>query len=151
MKILEVSASGRRADSVSRMLSNELIEALETREGAVEIVRRDLSQGIPLVDGVEVIRGHGEYFFDSVHLNPNGYTAVAQAVAPSMAKRTVTSRFSPPSSTSPLISSSAMSWETTLLKTDRYRSLMRRPRVMSLNAVASVPSSSRESTETSAS
>ncbi len=50
MKILEVSASGRRADSVSRMLSNELIEALETREGAVEIVRRDLGQGIPLVD-----------------------------------------------------------------------------------------------------
>ncbi|MDJ0812894.1 MAG: NAD(P)H-dependent oxidoreductase [Woeseiaceae bacterium] len=50
MKILEVSASGRRADSVSRKLSNEIIEALETREGKVEVVRRDLSQGIPLVD-----------------------------------------------------------------------------------------------------
>ena len=50
MKILEVSASGRRADSVSRKLSNELIEALETREGEVEVVRRDLSEGIPLVD-----------------------------------------------------------------------------------------------------
>ena len=50
MKILEVSASGRRADSVSRKLSNELIEALETREGAVEVTRRDLSDGIPLVD-----------------------------------------------------------------------------------------------------
>ena len=50
MRILEVSASGRRADSVSRKLSNELIEALETREGAVEVVRRDLSNGIPLVD-----------------------------------------------------------------------------------------------------
>ena len=50
MKILEVSASGRRADSVSRKLSNEIIEALETREGAVEVVRRDLSRGIPLVD-----------------------------------------------------------------------------------------------------
>ena len=50
MRILEVSASGRRADSVSRKLSNEIIEALETREGAVEVVRRDLSQGIPLVD-----------------------------------------------------------------------------------------------------
>lgn len=50
MRILEVSASGRRADSVSRKLSNEIIEALETREGAVEVARRDLSQGIPLVD-----------------------------------------------------------------------------------------------------
>ena len=50
MKILEVSASGRRADSISRKLSNELIEALETREGEVEVVRRDLSKGIPLVD-----------------------------------------------------------------------------------------------------
>ena len=50
VRILEVSASGRRADSVSRKLSNELIEALETREGAVEVVRRDLSNGIPLVD-----------------------------------------------------------------------------------------------------
>lgn len=50
MRILEVSASGRRADSVSRKLSSEIIEALETREGAVEVTRRDLSQGIPLVD-----------------------------------------------------------------------------------------------------
>ena len=50
MRILEVSASGRHGDSVSRKLSNELIDAIETREGAVEIVRRDLSNGIPLVD-----------------------------------------------------------------------------------------------------
>ena len=50
MKILEVSASGRRADSVSRKLSNELIEALEAREGAVELVRRDLSKGIAHID-----------------------------------------------------------------------------------------------------
>ena len=50
MRILEVSASGRHGDSVSRKLSNELIEAIETREGAVEIVRRDLSNGVPLVD-----------------------------------------------------------------------------------------------------
>mgnify|MGYP000034149882 CR=1 FL=1 len=50
MKILEVSASGRRADSVSRQLSNDIIEALEAREGAVDVVRRDLNKGIPLVD-----------------------------------------------------------------------------------------------------
>ena len=34
-----------------------------------------------LVDGVEVTRGHDEYFFDSVHLNPVGYAAIARAVA----------------------------------------------------------------------
>jgi FMN-dependent NADH-azoreductase len=50
VRILEVSASGRRADSVSRMLSNEIVEAIETREGTVEITRRDLSKGIPHVD-----------------------------------------------------------------------------------------------------
>jgi FMN-dependent NADH-azoreductase len=50
VRILEVSASGRRADSVSRKLCNEIIEALETREGGVEVTRRDLSRGIPLVD-----------------------------------------------------------------------------------------------------
>lgn len=50
MRILEVSASGRHAGSVSRKLSNEIIEAIETREGTAEVVRRDLSSGIPLVD-----------------------------------------------------------------------------------------------------
>ena len=50
MRILQVSASGRRAESVSRKLSNEIIEALETREGDVEVVHRDLSRGVPFVD-----------------------------------------------------------------------------------------------------
>ena len=50
MRILEVSASGRRAGSVSRQLSNEIIEALETREGAVELLRRDLGDGVAFVD-----------------------------------------------------------------------------------------------------
>ena len=50
MRILEVSASGRRAGSVSRMLSGELIDALEMREGAVELTRRDLADGVSLVD-----------------------------------------------------------------------------------------------------
>jgi FMN-dependent NADH-azoreductase len=50
VKILEVSASGRRADSVSRRLSNEIIEALETREGVVEVVRRNLDDSIAFVD-----------------------------------------------------------------------------------------------------
>jgi FMN-dependent NADH-azoreductase len=50
MKVLEVSASGRRKDSVSRMLTSELIEALEIREGDLSITRRDLGDGVPLVD-----------------------------------------------------------------------------------------------------
>lgn len=50
MKVLEVSASGRRAESVSRMLTREIIEALEAREGSIELTRRDLGDGIPLVD-----------------------------------------------------------------------------------------------------
>lgn len=50
LRVLEVTASGRSKDSVSRMLSADLIGALETRHGDVETKRRDLSQGIALVD-----------------------------------------------------------------------------------------------------
>jgi FMN-dependent NADH-azoreductase len=50
MNVLEVSASGRRKDSVSRMLTGELIEALEIREGDLSIAQRDLSAGVPVVD-----------------------------------------------------------------------------------------------------
>ena len=50
LKVLEVAASGRSKDSVSRMLSADLIEALEARYGDVEVTRRDLSHGVSLVD-----------------------------------------------------------------------------------------------------
>jgi FMN-dependent NADH-azoreductase len=50
LQILEVSASGRQNDSVSRRLSAELIGALQQSAGEVRIQRRDLSEGIPLVD-----------------------------------------------------------------------------------------------------
>lgn len=50
MRILEISASGRHGGSVSRMLSRELIDALEQREGDVAVVHRDLADGIPFVD-----------------------------------------------------------------------------------------------------
>lgn len=50
MQVLEVSSSGRNGDSVSRRLTGELIDALETREGQLSVTRRDLSAGIPLVD-----------------------------------------------------------------------------------------------------
>ncbi len=49
-RILEVSASGRRAGSVSRRLTQELLRALEARHGEVDIVHRDLGEGMPFVD-----------------------------------------------------------------------------------------------------
>jgi len=50
LKILEVSGSGRRADSVSRMLARDIISALEAQHEAVDVTRRDLAEGIGLVD-----------------------------------------------------------------------------------------------------
>ena len=50
LRVLEVSASGRGKDSVSRMLTQDIIDALETQHGAVELARRDVSNGVALVD-----------------------------------------------------------------------------------------------------
>lgn len=50
MRILQVNASGRRRNSVSRLLAAELIEALEMREGDVSVQQRDLADGVPVVD-----------------------------------------------------------------------------------------------------
>lgn len=50
LQILEVSASGRQGDSVSRKLSAELIAALQQEAGDVRVLRRDLSDGVPFVD-----------------------------------------------------------------------------------------------------
>lgn len=50
LQVLEVSASGRGSDSVSRMLAQEFIDALEAKNGAIELTRRDLNAGISLVD-----------------------------------------------------------------------------------------------------
>lgn len=50
LKILEVSASGRGSDSVSRMLTQEVIKGLEAKHGVIELTRRDLNDGIALVD-----------------------------------------------------------------------------------------------------
>ncbi len=50
MKVLEISASGRRHGSTSRMLTAELIDAIRSRYADVDVTRRDLADGIPLVD-----------------------------------------------------------------------------------------------------
>lgn len=50
LNVLEVSASGRQRDSVSRTLTGAIIATLQQRVASVEVVRRDLNDGIPLVD-----------------------------------------------------------------------------------------------------
>lgn len=50
LKVLEVSASARRAGSASRELTRDLINALDDRYGNVRTIERDLSGGVPFVD-----------------------------------------------------------------------------------------------------
>jgi len=50
LRILEVSASARRTDSVSRALTKNLIDALASRNEAIVLTRRDLAETIPHVD-----------------------------------------------------------------------------------------------------
>ena len=50
LNVLEVAASGRNDGSVSRMLSADLIAALEERHGRIELARRDLNKGLRFVD-----------------------------------------------------------------------------------------------------
>jgi FMN-dependent NADH-azoreductase len=50
LRILEVSASGRHHGSTSRTLTGELIDALESDRGPVQVRRRDLADGLPFVD-----------------------------------------------------------------------------------------------------
>jgi len=50
LRILEVSASGRRNGSITRELSADFIAALEDRFGSVQLTRRDLLHGVPFVD-----------------------------------------------------------------------------------------------------
>ena len=50
LRILEISASGRHQGSTSRRLTGELIAALESKHGSIEVSRRDLADGVPFVD-----------------------------------------------------------------------------------------------------
>ncbi len=49
-RVLEISASARSADSASRQLTRDLIAALDDRHGNVQVTRRDLAHGVPLID-----------------------------------------------------------------------------------------------------
>jgi FMN-dependent NADH-azoreductase len=50
VKVLRIDASGRRDQSSTRVLTDNLIDALEDRYSDVDVVRRDLAQGMPHVD-----------------------------------------------------------------------------------------------------
>ena len=50
LKVLQVAASGRNEGSVSRMLTTDLVGALEERHGSIELTRRELNKGLSFVD-----------------------------------------------------------------------------------------------------
>jgi FMN-dependent NADH-azoreductase len=50
LRILEISASGRTHGATSRLLTAELITALESRHGPVQVTHRELADGVPFVD-----------------------------------------------------------------------------------------------------
>jgi FMN-dependent NADH-azoreductase len=50
LRVLEIAASGRNEGSVSRMLSADVVAALEGRHGSIELTRRELNKGMPFVD-----------------------------------------------------------------------------------------------------
>jgi FMN-dependent NADH-azoreductase len=50
VKILRIDASGRRDQSSTRALTDNLIDAIEDRYSSIEVVRRDLALGMPQVD-----------------------------------------------------------------------------------------------------
>jgi len=50
LNILEVQASARSEDSISRSLTANLIAALTDRHGKTDVVQRDLALGLPFID-----------------------------------------------------------------------------------------------------
>ena len=50
LKILEIQASARSTDSISRKLTADLIAALEDRHDQTTLAQRDLASGLPFVD-----------------------------------------------------------------------------------------------------
>jgi FMN-dependent NADH-azoreductase len=48
--ILEISASARSEGSMSRLLTRDVVKALEDRHGDVTITRRNVAEGLPFVD-----------------------------------------------------------------------------------------------------
>lgn len=50
LNILEISAGARSEGSISRLLTADLVAALDTRYGDTAVVRRDVAAGLPFID-----------------------------------------------------------------------------------------------------
>jgi len=50
LQILAISSSGRKDGSITRELSADLISALEDHHGSIQLIGRDLGDGLPFVD-----------------------------------------------------------------------------------------------------
>jgi FMN-dependent NADH-azoreductase len=74
-QILEISASGRRGQSVSRMLTQEVIDAIQTRDGDIALVRRDLADGVGFVDEDWI----GANFADPEARSPKQHARLAES------------------------------------------------------------------------
>ncbi|MGI9220546.1 MAG: FMN-dependent NADH-azoreductase [Woeseiaceae bacterium] len=77
INILEVSASGRRDDSVSRMLTRDIVNAIAGRHSSASIRHRDLADGIELVDDAWI----GANFTDAADRSPAQETRLADSDA----------------------------------------------------------------------
>ena len=53
--ILEISASARDEGSMSRLLSRDLLKALEDRHGDITVTRRNVAEGLPFVNADWVV------------------------------------------------------------------------------------------------
>ena len=50
LHVLAISSSGRKDGSITRALSADLVSALEDHHGSIQLVRRDIGDGVPVVN-----------------------------------------------------------------------------------------------------
>ena len=74
-KVLLIEASGRKNGSVTRTLTNDLVAALEQREGAIELKRRDLGDGVGFVNDAWIAAN----FTDEQARSPADRAALAES------------------------------------------------------------------------
>ena len=73
--VLLIEASGRRNGSVTRTLTDDLAAAIEQREGRIELVRRDLAEGVGFVTDAWI----GANFTDEAERTPADHAALAES------------------------------------------------------------------------
>ena len=76
-RILKIDTSARKDSSVSRQLTNDIIERLKETHGALEIIERDLADGVPFVTEEWI----GANFTEEKSRNESQRAALAQSDA----------------------------------------------------------------------